>query len=438
MGTKDEAMGARFGAYLVAMAAVGLVVSGVAWYAVGDLAAAFMVALLFGLAEILPARIREGIWATLGSVVVLAAILLSGPLLGICAVFGSVATWHTYPRRPAPMTRTRMTLFNVGQQTVAAGAAGLVFIAVSSPVSVVDDVGRWQVWVAVLAAAAAYTIVNHFFVAVAIHLARGEKFSSAFGGIVGTSMILQVLYAALAVLAAALWLGAGPWSLAFLVVPMLVGRQGLLAFQREEEAYENLVGALLKTIEVKDGYTAGHTDRVATLCVEVARECGLDYEQLRAVRYAAKLHDVGKLAVPSSIINKPGTLDEEEFERIKCHPDVGAEILAEVDFLSPIIDGVLYHHERVDGGGYPRGLLGDEIPLLARIITACDAFDAMTSTRSYREAMEIEDALAELSRHAGTQFDTGVVEILASVAERLGWQPTRDYVAPTVTARQPG
>jgi putative nucleotidyltransferase with HDIG domain len=424
----------RLGRVFVTVAVAGALLSTLAWLAVEDVLGALVAAVLLGLAELLPARIRDGIWASLGSVVVLAAVLLGGPALGMCAAVGLLATWRAYPSQPWPRTRTLLTLFNVGQTALAAGAAGLAFVSVSAPVASVGDLGHWTVWVALLSAACVYTIVNHLLVGVAVHLNTGERLSSTLGGIVGASMVMQVLYAGIAILGAALWFGIGSWSLAFLVIPALVARQALLGYQREEEAYDRLVSALLKTIEVKDGYTAGHTDRVSKLCVEVARELGFDYAGLRGMRYAAKLHDVGKLNVPISIINKPGRLDADEFDLIKTHPDVGAEILAEVDFLSPAVDGIRHHHEKVDGTGYPAGLRGGDIPLVARIITVCDAFDAMTSTRSYREAGEVEDALAELRRCSGSQFDPEVVETLARVVQRLGWEPTRDQAAPKAGA----
>jgi HD-GYP domain-containing protein (c-di-GMP phosphodiesterase class II) len=133
--------------------------------------------------------------------------------------------------------------------------------------------------------------------------------------------------------------------------------------------------------------------------------------------------------VPLCIINKPGPLDDDEFEAIKGHPSIGADILYDIDFLTPAIDIVRYHHERLDGAGYPHGVGAEELSDIVRIVTAVDAFDAMTSTRSYRRALTVDAALAELRRCAGSQFDPRMVEALTRVVDRIGWTPTVDFAS---------
>ncbi len=375
---------------------------------------------------------RDELDVTLTIVAVLTALLVGGTPLAVAATAGMlVSGWWTYPSR-----RIEKTGFNFGQTALSAGASGATFNLLGGVPGSIEAVTTPEIWIALLLAAVVHTFVNHVLVAVVIRLVSGERVRSTLKSILGTSMLLQVLYAGLAVLAGALILGIHPLAILFLVIPALVARQALLGYQRESEAYDRLVRSLLKAIEVKDGYTAGHTARVSQLCVEVARDLGFDYEELRAVRYAAKLHDVGKLKVPQSIINKPAKLDHDEFELIKEHPVVGAEILSEIEFLEPAIDGVRYHHERVDGDGYPFGVSGEELPMLARIITVCDAFDAMTTTRSYREAMELHEAFAELDRCAGTQFDRQVVDTLRAVTDRLDWQPIHEAYEPPIPATE--
>ncbi len=140
---------------------------------------------------------------------------------------------------------------------------------------------------------------------------------------------------------------------------------------------------------------------------------------MKDTRYAAVLHDVGKIGVPDALLSKPGRLDEREWEIMRRHPEIGADILGKIGGFESIARTALTHHERVDGKGYPVGLADQEIPIEARIISAVDAFDAMTNDRPYRAAMAVEDALAELVRGAGSQFDSGVVEVLiATVRER--------------------
>src|SRR5947208_9930629 len=135
------------------------------------------------------------------------------------------------------------------------------------------------------------------------------------------------------------------------------------------------------------------------------------------------LHDVGKIGISDCVLRKPAALDPDEYDRIKNHPDIGAKILGHVPQLSRVLPGVRHHHERFDGGGYPDGLAGEEIPLLARIIAVADAFDAMTSTRVYRPQLPVQVAVAELRRGAGTQFDSGIVEVFLRVFHQTFARP---------------
>jgi putative nucleotidyltransferase with HDIG domain len=184
------------------------------------------------------------------------------------------------------------------------------------------------------------------------------------------------------------------------------------------DAYQGTALLLGDVLEADDAYTGEHCRNVVQLAIEVARELGLDAERQRNVEFGALLHDVGKIAVPKAIINKPGALDEREWAIIRTHTIEGQRMLAriggrmrEVGFI------VRSSHERWDGGGYPDGLSGTEIPLGARIVAACDAFNAMTTTRPYRRALSVELARAELRANVGTQFDPEVVDALLRVAQ---------------------
>jgi two-component system, cell cycle response regulator len=179
------------------------------------------------------------------------------------------------------------------------------------------------------------------------------------------------------------------------------------------ESQEVLVRALVE----RNRELGQHNDDVAKLVVAVARELGLEQAEVVAARRAAELHDVGKLAIPDAILSKPGALDEQEWEFMRQHTIVGERIVASATSLSDVAPIVRSSHERWDGGGYPDGVLGEAIPLGARIIAVCDAYDAMTTTRPYREAMSEDDAMAELRRCAGHQFDPSVVAAFERVIE---------------------
>jgi len=170
------------------------------------------------------------------------------------------------------------------------------------------------------------------------------------------------------------------------------------------------IEALTAAIDAKDPYTRGHSERVAALAKQIALAYGIDEAEAERIRTAGIVHDVGKIGVPERVLCKPGKLDDEEFALIKMHPEIGHRILKGVLLLDHTLPGVLHHHERFDGRGYPHKLAGEGIPLQARIIGLADTFDAMSSSRSYRPAMPREKVLAEIARCAGTQFDPSVVE----------------------------
>jgi putative nucleotidyltransferase with HDIG domain len=372
--------------------------------------------------EAFASRFRDDVDVSLTNVVMLVAIMVGGPEVAIVAAVGSLPMFLV---RVHHMRAIRVP-FNVSQFAIAAAITGFVFVGLTNVLGA-EFVG-WTYLVAVGAASVVYSLANHALVAAAVSLSTSERFLAAFRS-VGTSIALQAPYVGIAVLAVVIIETASPWALLFMAVPTLVARYGLLAFQKLDEAYDRLVRSFVKAIEIKDLYTRGHSERVAQLSVLVAEELGVPYEERRLTRYAALLHDVGKIGVPGCILNKPGPLTDDEFEEIKKHPTIGADILYDIDFLTPAIDIVRYHHERLDGRGYPYGISEEHLSEIVRIVTAVDAFDAMTSTRSYRRALPVEDAIAELRRCAGRQFDPRMVEALAAVVERVGWEPTIEFAS---------
>ena len=189
--------------------------------------------------------------------------------------------------------------------------------------------------------------------------------------------------------------------------------QGLTAAEAETRAaYVGAIRALAAALDARDPYTAGHSDRVSALSVIIGREMRLSDADLEVLRLGALLHDIGKIGLNDEILGKRGPLTAEEFEQIKRHPVLGARILRQVPFLEPHLPIVELHHESPDGRGYPFGLRGDDIPLAARIVHVADAYDAMTSARAYRPARDGSEAVAELQRYSGTQFDPACVDAL--------------------------
>jgi len=186
-------------------------------------------------------------------------------------------------------------------------------------------------------------------------------------------------------------------------------------------ALKGVVQAMSVTVEMRDPYTAGHQRRVSRLSVGIAREMGLPERQIEGIRMAGDIHDIGKIYVPAEILSKPGKLTDIEFTIIKTHPQVGYDILKNIEFPWPIADIVVQHHERLDGKGYPAGLKGDAILLEARIIIVADVVEAMSSHRPYRPAHGIDKALEEISLHRGTLYDAAVVDACLRLFKEKGF-----------------
>ena len=184
------------------------------------------------------------------------------------------------------------------------------------------------------------------------------------------------------------------------------------AARENQELFINSVRALTAAIDAKDPYTRGHSERVARYAVAIGKHMGCTPEELRRVKIAALLHDVGKIGIEDKILRKPTALTDEEFEVMKTHPIKGAIIMGQIPQLKEILPGIKYHHEKWEGGGYPDGLVREEIPLLARIVTVADTFDAMTTTRPYQKAMAMEYVVQRIKSFSGTRFDPVVVSAL--------------------------
>jgi len=315
--------------------------------------------------------------------------------------------------RPMPV----QILFNVSNVAIATMAA---YYAYHLPVS---NLG-FRLPLLLVLAACVYFVTNTFSVAIVISLTEGKRLGKIWKECYFWSFPYYIAGAAIAGLLSAVNRIAG-WQTSLLVFPVVYWiyrsyRLYLGRLEDEKKHVEDMAGLHLRTIEAlalaieaKDYTTHSHLRRVEVYAVEIGKELGLSDAELCALRAAALLHDIGKLAVPEHIISKPGRLTTEEFEKMKIHPVVGAEILEKVEFPYPVAPIVRSHHEKWDGTGYPAGLGGEDIPIGARILAAVDCLDALSSDRQYRRAMPLVDAMRHVSLEAGKSFDPRVVEALA-------------------------
>ena len=183
--------------------------------------------------------------------------------------------------------------------------------------------------------------------------------------------------------------------------------------------YVRSIDAMIKALEAKDFYTRGHSQRVTLYSMAIAAELGMKGQELEDLHRASVLHDLGKIGVREAVLNKAGKLTEEEFGEIVRHPETAVRILEPIPFFRPLLPAILHHHERFDGKGYPSRLAGRSIPLASRIMAIADTFDAMTSTRAYRKALPVADAIAEIRRCSGTQFDPDIVPAFLACQSKI-------------------
>jgi hypothetical protein len=351
------------------------------------------------------------------SAAILAAIVLVGPvgaaLVGGCVLFGA---------RRGPLDLRR--IFNGAMFALAGYLPGEVYLAMGGRVGV-PPTSYIPTLIGVFAVIAiVHVLVNYSLLEGALWLTR-MRGTSGEPGLAGLDLRLAVTelgYCAFGLPIAAMWGKMGPFTPVIVLIPLFVARWAVAQFADQQRAYEATVSALCQAVETKDFYTRGHSDRVSRGSVMIAREIGMHGERVEALRYAGMLHDVGKLGVPTRVLQKTGKLTDEEYAAIQLHPMRGLEIVREIGFLDEALAGIMHHHERIDGRGYPMGLAGDEIPEFARVLAVADAFDSMTSTRSYRGARPVAEAIEELRKWSGSQFDPAFVDAFVAAVRREGWQ----------------
>ena len=394
---------------------------------------------------------RQTKWSP-SSVATLAAVVLLGPLAAAFVGASSLLSLRRQWRLPGRM-------FNGAMHALSGLAAGAAYLAVggllaklahlhvstsSSKYTVVlvgpPNADHFMVIIgAFAAAAAAHVVANHGLIWGIYRLNRGSGRREGQEASLPLLLASDFGYACLALVIASLWAIMNGFAAVLVLVTLYVARWAMGQFAEQQRAYARTINALCQAVETKDYYTRGHGDRVARGAVMIARKIRMTPSRTDAIQFAGMLHDVGKLGVPTQVLQKAGLLTDEELAAIQLHPNLGLDIVSKIGFLNEALIGIKLHHERIDGRGYPMGLVGHEIPEFARIIAVADAFDSMTTTRSYREAKSIEFALDQLRKGAGTQFDPRLVEAFIAALHEQGWplpKPDGKPVDPTTVTVQ--
>jgi hypothetical protein len=377
--------------------------------------------LLFLVCDSMPTDLaaRQSVWSPSSSAT-LAAVVLLGPvgaaMVGVTAVLSL--------RRETIAER----LFNGAMYALSGYVAGLAFEALKGRAGIPGPASfPYLIWPFAVAALV-HVLANYSLMwGVVLRLNRRERKASRRSRPQSSLPLLLVSdlgFASLGLVIAALWAVVGMFAAALVLVPLVVARWAMGQFAEQQKAYKATMEALCQAVETKDFYTRGHSERVSRGAGMIARQVSMRPDRAEAIMAAGMLHDVGKLGVPTKVLQKTGPLTEEEYAAIQLHPMRGLEIVSQIGFLNEALAGIMHHHERIDGRGYPMGLAGDEIPEFARIIAVADAFDSMTSTRSYREARSIDTGIAELRKGAGSQFDPMFVDAFVAALGAGEWRLT--------------
>jgi putative nucleotidyltransferase with HDIG domain len=414
----------------VTVAGLILAVVGVWLWSSEPLAALLVLMLITAAAERFDVSLYGDSRVSVSFVPMFAAVLLGGVSGLLLVVPAAVIASAVGVGRPL-----HKIFFNFGCLMVAGAASALVLEA-----GTLGHLSEFPLVIGpVVAAAATHFLVNATLVGQVIALASRSSFRSVWAEHFTWLWPHYLVLGFLALAIALAYREMGLWGIAVFLAPPVMMRlsikqyidrtsKGVIelreahaelktAHHRLDRAYDGTLRSLVAALDARDSETGGHSERVADLTSAIAERMGIsrDSEYGRYLQWGALLHDVGKIAVSDLILRKPGKLSEEEWEVMRTHAAAGYQIVRNVEFLAPAAEIVLAHHERFDGRGYPRGLAGEQIPLGSRIFAIADTFDAITSERPYKSAISAEDALAEILRCSGTQFDPAVVKAFLMV-----------------------
>ncbi len=366
----------------------------------------------------------DGLGVSFTAVVLAAAMVLAGPTGAVVVGFLS----FIFDFRASSLQNY---LFNATMAALMSGAGSAVYVSLGETDEIGPETGPLELFTEVaVPMVVGYLVsiaVNALLIGLMVRIKHGKSALAVAAGVVrslGPGYMVHVLLAILLVL---LWqpVGVGPFSAALIVIPLLLTQWALSRDAAERRSHTRTVSTLMGALEVATPYSSGHSSRVAELADRMAPGLGIAGESADSLHFAALLHDLGLVSSSPRVPRGTGPSDVSYLAAIQEHPEAGVHMLADIDFLAPALPGILHHHERYDGLGYPAGLIGEKIPLFARVIAVADAFDSLTTNRSYRNEVSGVQALAQLRERSGTHLDPVVVQALAESLEEQPWEPTR-------------
>lgn len=293
------------------------------------------------------------------------------------------------------------TLFNGANISLSTGLAGLCYEYLGGVPGQLEFINIFPIIICIIV----YIIINNVLMSILMTMLSGDNFFK----LLYTNVIWVIkdyfAIAPLGIIMAIAYINYGMLGVLLFFGPLLLARYSFKLYVDMKNMYLDTVKALCQAVEAKDPYTQGHSERVSELAYKLGKRLKLPHKTLENLRFAGMLHDIGKIGVDENILNKPGRLTDDEYDKIKLHPAIGSKIIQEIDFLKESADIVMSHHEHFDGTGYPNGKKEDEIPLEACILCVVDVYDALTSDRPYRKAMTEEEAIEIIRRESGTIFN---------------------------------
>jgi hypothetical protein len=412
--------------YIAVTCATAVVAVVVSWNVVGpppEIVPVLTMLILGLLSSVLRERdVGSNISFSFLSIIIISSAVLIGPVGS--ALVGAISMAFDRGGRSA-LAR----IFNSSMAALQGSIGGLVYLAVGgADPAETHGAGALLITIGLplMVADVVQMLINAVLLAGIVRLSSGVPPRRFLVQMITNSGVAYIGYGVIGFLFVILWGPAdvGPFSAILILAPLFVARWAFVQYGEEQRAHERTLSALVTAVETKDPNASGHSGRIARLAEWMAEPLSMGAQEVQDLRFAAMLHDVGKVGVPTRLLRRPRALTPADLEALTHHPALGVALVRDIDFLSGSLDGIRHHHERWDGLGYPDGLAGEEIPLISRVISVADAFDALTTDRAERPGLAPAQALEQIEQRRGRQFDPHVVAALATALERHEWTVT--------------